>query len=222
MDTPPVETEAVGAELTPRQQRFVEEYIIDLNATQAAIRAGYSPKNADVQGPALLGNLGIARAVAAAKEARSKVTGITALRVVAELEGLAFSSVSHYMQNPQTGILEAAPGAPANAMAAVSSVKYKTRTMGGADGEPVVLEREVEFRLWDKPGTLKLAGRHVNVAGFYDKVEVSGPDGGPIPFENLTTAERVARLGELIAKAQTEDGGDQDEDPGADGQAAAP
>jgi len=45
--------------LTDKQQRFVQEYIIDLNATQAAIRAGYSEKTADVQGPRLLGNVRI-------------------------------------------------------------------------------------------------------------------------------------------------------------------
>ncbi len=45
------------ASLTPKQARFVEEYLIDLNATQAAIRAGYSAKTAEVQGSRLLGNV---------------------------------------------------------------------------------------------------------------------------------------------------------------------
>lgn len=45
------------ASLTPKQQRFVAEYLVDMNATQAAIRAGYSQKTADVQGPRLFGNV---------------------------------------------------------------------------------------------------------------------------------------------------------------------
>ena len=46
--------------MTPKQERFAQEYMIDLNATQAAIRAGYSAHTADVQGPRLLGNVGVA------------------------------------------------------------------------------------------------------------------------------------------------------------------
>lgn len=51
-------------ELTPKQARFVEEYLIDLNATQAAIRAGYSKKTAKVQGAQNLSKLNVAKAIA--------------------------------------------------------------------------------------------------------------------------------------------------------------
>jgi phage terminase small subunit len=64
--------------LTPRQQRFVDEYLIDLNATQAAIRAGYSAKTAEQQGPRLLGNVGVAAAISAAQKARSARTEVDA------------------------------------------------------------------------------------------------------------------------------------------------
>ncbi len=63
--------------MTPKQERFVQEYMIDLNATQAAIRAGYSAHTADVQGPRLLGNVGVAAAIQAAQaefRERTKVT----------------------------------------------------------------------------------------------------------------------------------------------------
>jgi phage terminase small subunit len=55
--------------MTPRQQRFVDEYLLDLNATQAAIRAGYRARTAEQQGPRLLGNVEIATAVRAAQRA---------------------------------------------------------------------------------------------------------------------------------------------------------
>jgi len=63
--------------MTPRQQRFVDEYLVDLNATQAAIRAGYSARTAEQQGPRLLGNVEIAKAVQAAQQVRSDRVQIT-------------------------------------------------------------------------------------------------------------------------------------------------
>ena len=64
-------------ELTPKQQRFVEEYLVDLNATRAAIRAGYSARNAGKIGPELLGKTRIAAALGAAQHELSKRTQIT-------------------------------------------------------------------------------------------------------------------------------------------------
>ncbi|KAA0970824.1 terminase small subunit [Aureimonas fodinaquatilis] len=68
--------------LTARQQRFVEEYLIDLNATQAAIRAGYSAKNADVTGPRMLGNVGIAAEIAERKNKHASELDLSAGRVL--------------------------------------------------------------------------------------------------------------------------------------------
>lgn len=65
------------AGLTRKQQRFVVEYLTDLNATQAAIRSGYAPKNADVTGPRLLGNVGVAQAIASATQAHESAIEIT-------------------------------------------------------------------------------------------------------------------------------------------------
>jgi phage terminase small subunit len=63
--------------MTPRQQRFIEEYLLVLNATQAAIRAGYSARTAEQQGPRLLGNVEIGAAVQAAQKARSERVQVT-------------------------------------------------------------------------------------------------------------------------------------------------
>lgn len=65
------------SDLTPRQRQFVLEYLVDLNATQAAIRAGYSEKTAEVQGPRLLGNVRVKAAIEEATEQREKRTQIT-------------------------------------------------------------------------------------------------------------------------------------------------
>jgi hypothetical protein len=63
--------------MTPKQRRFVDEYLLDLNATQAAIRAGYSAPTAEQQGPRLLGNVEVATAIQAAQQTRSERLRIT-------------------------------------------------------------------------------------------------------------------------------------------------
>ena len=74
------------SDLTPKQARFVEEYLLDLNATQAAIRAGYSKKTANEQGAQLLAKLSIRQAVAEAQAIRSKRTEITQDEVIQGLK----------------------------------------------------------------------------------------------------------------------------------------
>src|SRR3954466_9694923 len=76
--------------LNDRQARFVAEYLVDLNATQAAIRAGYSPASARTQAADLLTNPNISAAIAEAQAARSRRTEVTADRVVLELARVAF------------------------------------------------------------------------------------------------------------------------------------
>ncbi len=143
--------------MTHRQQRFVDEYLHDLNATQAAIRAGYSENSAHVDGPRLLGNASVSRAIATLKAKRAAKSVITQERVLDELAALAHSDPTHYVMDDH-GNLALAPHAPRNAMKAVSSVKR--RRIVSKDGDVTF---EVEFKLWDKPSTLKLAGRHVDL-----------------------------------------------------------
>lgn len=71
--------------LTPKQQRFVEEYLIDLNATQAAIRAGYSARTADRIGPELLGKTWVAAAIREAQETRAQRVGLTNDEILRQL-----------------------------------------------------------------------------------------------------------------------------------------
>jgi phage terminase small subunit len=84
--------------LTPKQARFVDEYLIDLNATQAAIRAGYSAATALQQGPRLLGNVGVQAAISARQADRSERTEITQDRVLAELWAIATADPNDLIQ----------------------------------------------------------------------------------------------------------------------------
>ena len=80
--------------MNSKQQRFVEEYLIDLNATQAAILAGYSPKTANVIGCENLSKPEISNAISRAMAERSRRTGISQDRVVQELAKIAFVNIT--------------------------------------------------------------------------------------------------------------------------------
>jgi phage terminase small subunit len=92
--------------LTGKQRMFVAEYLIDLNATQAAIRAGYSVKTANEQGCRLLANVSIKEALAEAQEARVKRAGITADYVLNSLKKIADESMGAADYNPANKALE--------------------------------------------------------------------------------------------------------------------
>ena len=73
-------------DLTPKQKMFCKEYLIDLNATQACIRAGYSQKTAEVQGPRLLGNVRVKSEIDRLKAIREKKVELTAEKVLEDIE----------------------------------------------------------------------------------------------------------------------------------------
>lgn len=152
----------MAGKLTQMQELFVKEYLIDLNATQAAIRAGYSVKNADKIGSELLGKTRIAEEVGKALAERSKRTGINADRIVQELAKIA-------LVNPDDVINFATATVKANAkkddLAAIASVKVKT--IPTEDGD--IVEREVKF--YDKNRALEQLGKHLGM--FTDKFKMN-------------------------------------------------
>lgn len=149
--------------LTEKQKRFVDEYLIDLNATQAAIRAGYSPNTADKIGSELLGKTRVSNEIKAAMAERSRRTGINQDRILMELAKIALVNPAKVVNFDEATILE---DALPEDLAAVASVKVKR--FPTKDGEGI--EREVKF--YDKTKALDLAGRHLGM--FKDKLEVSG------------------------------------------------
>ncbi len=87
-------------ELNARQQCFVKEYLIDLNATQAAIRAGYSEHTAGQIGEQNLKKLGIKRAIESALSERATKTERKAADVLADVQELAQEAKSNYLKDP--------------------------------------------------------------------------------------------------------------------------
>lgn len=149
--------------MTDKQKVFCQEYLIDLNATQAAIRAGYSVKTANEQGARLLANVSVGREIERLKAERSRRTGITADRVLQELARIGFVNPADVIDSEDATVRD---GANADDMAAIASVKVKV--IPGKYGENG-FEREI--RLHDKVKALELMGKHLGM--FTDKVDVN-------------------------------------------------
>ncbi len=150
-------TRATG--LTPRQAAFVAEYLVDLNATQAAIRAGYSARTAEVQGPRLLGNVRVAAAIGQATTRRLTRLEVQGDRVVAELARLGFSDIRRVFD--AEGRLLPPRAWPDDLAAAIASIEVVTTTVPGS--KPVAVEHVAKIKLWDKPKALELLGRHAGI-----------------------------------------------------------
>lgn len=165
--------------LTARQQRFVEEYLIDLNATAAAGRAGYSDPNFGRQ---LLTNPNVADAISAALEVRKKTAQHTADDVLKELAMLAFSDIGQIMDFGSESIrVRSAKDIPESARRALASLKVKRYLEGhGEDAKEVEM---LEFKMIDKLQALVKYGQHLGM--FKDKVEHTGKDGGPIEITGI-------------------------------------
>ncbi len=150
------------ARLNAKQKRFVDEYLIDLNATQAAIRAGYKKTEyTDTNANKLLENTRIREAIDKAMAERSKRTGINQDRVIQELARIAFVNPQNVI-NAENGSVR--DDATEDDLACIQAVKVKT--MSGDKG----YSEEREVRLNDKMKALELLGKHLGM--FTDKVEL--------------------------------------------------
>lgn len=148
--------------LTDKQQRFVDEYLIDLNATQAAIRAGYSEKTARAVGCENLTKPDIMNAVHNAKAKRSERTQITQDRVLKEIARLGFSDLRNVMTNGG-GLLNPTEWDDDTA-AAISSLEVVRQNSGeyDSDGRPIP-EHVHKIKVWDKNAALEKLAKHLGI-----------------------------------------------------------
>lgn len=160
--------------LTPKQQRFVKEYLIDHNATQAAIRAKYSQRNADKIGPGLLGKTRIAEAIREGDEKINAKLEITAERIKAEIAKLAFANMEDYVAHENGDITPDLSKCNRDQMAAVQEFTVDA-TGGTGDGERKLILR-TKFRLAPKREALELLGRCRDIQLFSDRLELTGDD----------------------------------------------
>lgn len=185
---------ASGRKLTAKQKRFVEEYLIDLNATQAAIRAGYSPRSAKQYADAMLAKPHIAAAVAAAKAARSERTEVTVDYVLQRMVEIDQMDVLDIMNDDMS--LKAVSQWPKVWRQYLSGFDLSELFEGRSD------EREMvgilkKIRWPDKVKNLELLGKHVGM--FKDRVEHSGVNGGPVQMVSLSKEEYKRARQEMLA-----------------------
>lgn len=109
--------------LTNRQMRFVDEYLIDLNATQAATRAGYSKRTANEQGSRLLANVSVQSAIANRIKSRSESTGITQESVLKDIDEIQRDAMQSIKDKDGNRVM-------ANHSAAIKAAELKGRHVG--------------------------------------------------------------------------------------------
>lgn len=141
--------------LTPKQKRFVAEYLVDLNATAAAKRAGYSEKTACEQAARLLANVKVQTAVQEAKQARQERTEITQDMVLRETAKLAFFDIRKMFGKD---------GKPLNisdldADTAAALVGLDVQDIADNDGDYVGFVKK--YKMADKLKALELLGKHL-------------------------------------------------------------
>ena len=157
--------------LTPKQERFVLEYLIDMNAKQAAIRTGYSKKTAEVQGSCLLSNPKVAAAVAKAKNKTADKLEITRERWLKELACAAFIDIRDLYEDD--GSIKLVRDMPENARRAIAGFEV-AEIFDRADGDQksaIGLLKKV--RLIQKNNSLELIGKHLGFLGDRAEGEVN-------------------------------------------------
>lgn len=161
--------------LTPKQEAFCREYLIDLNATQAAIRAGYSEKTARQAGTENLSKPAIQAELKELMDLRAKRSEIDADTVLAELLRIARADIGEAFK--PDGSLKSMAEMPEEIRRAISGVDVFEEFQGrGEAREQIGFTKRVRF--WDKVKALEMLGRHLRM--FSDRVEITGKDGGPV------------------------------------------
>lgn len=162
--------------MTPKQEAFCREYLIDLNGTQAAIRAGYSVKGAHVQAAQLLSNPKVSEHLQTLMMERAQRTEIDADWVLKRLAQDATADLADLYD--EHGNLKPVGEWPmAFRTGLVAGVETAQERDGDdPEGNPVyVTVRKV--KLMDRTKLLEMIGRHVNIGAFKDKIEHSGKVG---------------------------------------------
>jgi len=161
--------------LTPKQKRFCEEYLIDLNATQAAIRAGYSKRTAYSIGQENLKKPEIQARIQELQRNLSKRNQITQDMIIKELALIAFSDIKDLITiEENTGVIipKSFNEMPKEASRVIKRIKEDRAIKEDASGTQVTVYDKVTFELHDKLKALELLGKHLGM--FVERVEHTG------------------------------------------------
>lgn len=177
--------------LTDKQRRFVSEYLVDANGTQAAIRAGYSEKTAEVQASRLLRNIKVRAAVDAGQARVAQKLEITQERILQEYARIGFSDIrktltpTGHLMNPQDWDDDTA--------AAIAGIEVVTSSRGKKDDDG---RSEIEYthkiKTWDKPKALDAMAKHLGM--FDGKKGVDDPEESNLAQDVRSVARDIAFL----------------------------
>jgi len=177
--------------LNQKQKTFVREYLVDLNATQAAIRAGYSKKTARSIGDENLSKPAIAAAIEKAVNKRAAKLEITAERVLQAIASKAFSNMEDYVSRENGDLFTDFSKVTRDQMAAVQEITVDQYAGGAGDAVREQVKR-TRFKLADQLRALELLGKHLEL--FTDKLKLSGS------LKTLTDEELEVKYQELLKK----------------------
>jgi phage terminase small subunit len=153
--------------LSPRKQRFVEEYLVDLNATKAAERAGYSARTAKAQGSRLLTNVDVSAAIEVAQSKRSERTEITADRVLREIALVAFSDIGEVIRVDADGkvYIRELESLPVSARRSIAEVTQTTTERTEHGEKSATIEKiQLGVKFHSKVAGLKLLADHLGLS----------------------------------------------------------
>lgn len=209
-------------DLTPKREQFCQEYLIDLNGAEAAIRAGYARSGAKQEAYRLMARPEVQERIAALQAARSERTSITADRVLEEAGRIGFAKITDLVR---WGVKEVAIGfdgdgkrlSPQDIGDAVVVHHELAPFLEPIDSDDlpdhvkaavaeVALTKDgLKLKMHGKVEALNLAARHLGM--FVDRHEVSGPGGKALVGDEAATAARVAAI---IAAAKARRDGEAD------------
>ena len=150
-----------------RESRFVAAYVLTLNASKAAIAAGYSPHKANVTGAQLLARPSVARAIEEAHEAQLHRLHLSSDEVLMELLRLARSNIADAFD--ANGDLLPIKQMPENLQRAIGSAEIVIKNAAAGDGHT---DRVMKLRLWDKVKSLETLAKHLGL--LTERIDVTG------------------------------------------------
>ncbi len=181
--------------ITPKQKQFIQEYLLDLNATQAAIRAGYSERSARQHADAMLSRPHIAAAVAEAQATRSKRIDVDIDYVVKRMVEIDRMDVLDIMTDQMN--LKPVSEWPLVWRQYLSGFDLAEMFEGsGQDRDMVGILKKIKWP--DKTKNLELLGRHLGM--FKERVELTGKDGAPIQQVSMNAEEFAKIAKEMLNK----------------------
>jgi len=175
--------------LTAKQELFCSEYIIDLNASQAAIRAGYSPKGSNVTGSKLLATANIRKRIGELQQVRREKSDIDAQWVLNRLLDEADADMGDIFDSE--GKAKNIHDWP---------LIWRKGLVSGMD---ITMDEDgridsVKVRTSDRIKRLELIGKHIDIRAFTDRQEITGAGGGPIEIDDRSDSELAKRMAFIL------------------------